>query len=291
MIMEDKPNVLYHYTSMSTLFKLLDNLHTLPEDAKENRIDNYSLEFRASHLSFVNDPTEREFFLSGLTEAMVQYEKKMNLPEGKSENFLCGVRIFQELLGEDYTISLSENEDSLTMWRSYGANGCGVAIGFDREKLEKLDSGKLARVKYMNNREIVSIFSNELLRNIYNESIKDTKRGVNQRLDILKQVKSDAGFIKNEAYTDEKEWKFSIYAPDNMDVDFYEKNGLIIPYYKIKIPFSAIDRIIIGPCANSELSVKSLRMMIEKKLIGIPDIDLIYWCCRIIKSKVPYINL
>lgn len=214
----------------------------------------------------------------------------MNLRMDKSLYFFRNVRIFQGIFGDGYTISFSENEDSLTMWRGYGANGCGVAIGFDREKLETMDSGKLAQVKYMDSRELVSFFPDEFLQGIHDEIIVDTKRNVLPSPKMINRVKGDMEFVKDRSYADEKEWKFLIQTPD-INVDFYEKNGLIIPYYKIQIPLSAINTIIIGPCANSELSLKSLGMLMSKKLTGIPGVDIVQWVIKIAKSKVPYINL
>lgn len=43
------------------------------------------------------------------------------------------------------------------------------------------------------------------------------------------------------------------------------KNGLIIPYAIIPIPFNVIKEIMVGPCAQQQLCARSLAGMIRKK--------------------------
>ena len=69
---KEQPEYLYHYTTMSALFGMLNNL-----DEKNDE----SIRFWASHISYMNDPTEYDFFISALRYAVLKYEKQNRLPE------------------------------------------------------------------------------------------------------------------------------------------------------------------------------------------------------------------
>ena len=66
---KEQPEYLYHYTTMSALFAMLNNID------KDD-----SIKFWASHISYMNDPTEYNFFISALSNAIIQYEKRKSLP-------------------------------------------------------------------------------------------------------------------------------------------------------------------------------------------------------------------
>ena len=68
-------NILYHYTSISTLLKILDN--------KENE----KLCIWATHAKYFNDPYEYSLAISLLKRSMYRYEKENSIENGKSKNF------------------------------------------------------------------------------------------------------------------------------------------------------------------------------------------------------------
>ena len=124
--MKKKPTILYHYTSVETLLKIIENSNT------------EKICFRATHARFFNDPYEYNLAISLLKQSLVKYEKNNSIENKKSSNF--NKRFFTNLgliFGDPFLFSLSENSDNLAMWRTYGVDVKGVAIGLDKKMLEE----------------------------------------------------------------------------------------------------------------------------------------------------------
>lgn len=102
--------MLYHYTSVETLYKILKN----SEDG--------FIKLRANYYKNMNDTVECQYFINAISKL---------LPDQESINL---DRTLHEV-GFPYLISLSEYEDDLPMWNMYGDKGHGVAIGFSRDML------------------------------------------------------------------------------------------------------------------------------------------------------------
>jgi Protein of unknown function (DUF2971) len=121
MIMtHDKVEILFHYTSVSALLKVLDV-------DKDKEISVW-----ATHARYFNDPYDYNLAISLLHKSMSLYEKKNAIKDQKSARLnVKSLASFGYVAGYPFVLSLSEEADDLTMWRTYGSDGRGVAIGFD----------------------------------------------------------------------------------------------------------------------------------------------------------------
>lgn len=115
-----KQDILYHYTSIETLFNILKNTE------KENGIEYIKL--RASYFMNMNDPNDCVYFINELSELLAEDDTKRQI----RKNIQQGIND----AGVPYFISLSSEEDSVPMWRAYAENGHGVAIGFDKVNIK-----------------------------------------------------------------------------------------------------------------------------------------------------------
>lgn len=125
---KENKKLLYHYTTMNTFYSMID--HSLVYE--KNDINPTYITMWATHYAYQNDPTECQFFFEGLQNRILNYAKTKKVELTDEDKQL----IKQPWYGLNiYTISLSTQEDDLTMWRGYGQNGDGISLGFDFSKL------------------------------------------------------------------------------------------------------------------------------------------------------------
>lgn len=104
--------MIYHYTSVDTLIKILEHRALW-----------------ASDLSKMNDPKE---YIAGLEILREQFSKTFpGAIAWFDNNEFVGSHSQQLILGSSFSYA----SDDLNQWRAYGDDGCGVAIGIDRELL------------------------------------------------------------------------------------------------------------------------------------------------------------
>lgn len=284
------PPYLYHYTSIQTLFILLTkSLKELDRPKDEpNSLKFYNLCLWGSHISYMNDPSENKFYFNTLKKALNDYEIERELPL-RSPYLHIGKDLFEH--GEDpYVVSLCEDENSLSMWRCYAANACGVAICFSFAKLSdfisKNPSFIMSKIKYMDEVELQASISDNLLSHVYEGIIKEKPSSgsttISYKLSLSRTLANKID-IKHKAYSDEKEWR--LYTLQPFPSDFRERNGLIIPFYEFNLPLDAVERIIIGPCAEQTLNKISLERMLNEKIKGLNLSDRIV----VETSDLPYV--
>ena len=116
------PYVVYHYTSMATLLKIL----TRPA-------------IHATGVNYLNDTTEREHFIRLVSQRLPSFIKENSLTDtGIFDTFserASNLHSERALVLSPFVASFSEDGDLLNQWRSYCAEGNGVSIGFRAECL------------------------------------------------------------------------------------------------------------------------------------------------------------
>jgi hypothetical protein len=270
----DKLKILYHYTSVSTLLKILDV-------SQDNKISIW-----ATHVRYFNDPYEYNLAISLLRKSLYLYEKEHDIKDPKSARFNAkALASLGNLAGYPFVLALSEKADDLTMWRTYGSDGRGVAIGFDRKML----------LDYTHSPEIKNT---SLYRCVYSDKVH-LKRLIRYWAELYDEIEFDQGKIsissfqflfdlinfcftfKRFEYQHEKEWRLCKNQMRPEKIFFLERHGRLIPYVKHSLPREIVKRIIVGPCVNKEMSKESIETFLrvrgyslEKNAIQI--------------SKVPY---
>jgi hypothetical protein len=127
---EAQPDVVYHYTSMDTLLKIVGTSSVW-----------------ATNIRYLNDVSEREHFLS-----LIRKRIRSILPHSPLD-----ASLFDRVLDEDEentpfhdlpsVASFSRERGSLPQWRSYSPQGNGVCIGFATESLCKAYIGEPSTAK------------------------------------------------------------------------------------------------------------------------------------------------
>jgi hypothetical protein len=249
-------------------------LQAILEGVKHNDIT-----FRATEIRYLNDLSESEIATEILKEEIVAYEK--SLLEGESKNIIKHLTkdkldFFKRIDWEKmppFIFSLSNDSDSLPMWNTYADNAMGVAIGFNKKNLNKVKETTLKQCDY-HQTDIKNYIKKEIT-NIYNSIMIDNYMiGINGDFEdkLWAKFKESVPILKHHAFEYENESRLvfhEIIDTENSEMyfnklNFYVNNGLLKPYIEFKLETSAIEEIVIGPCANFELVKTSLFMMLKK---------------------------
>ena len=260
---QELPDTLYHYTSMSSLCSIIKDINT-----KDNNNDTFQLNLWATHIKYLNDPTEGIYQTECLKKLM---HLKFHSHQANDRRIDTLVAIYDYLnisKGIPFICSLSNIDDDLSMWRSYGDNGKGAIIAFNTSHLSKLKNISLDPIQYISLKEFENLIDNDKLESIY-RAFEATGNSVNINWKKLpRNIMNQFFLMKHPAYKHEKEYRLSILKQDmcNEDILYREKNGLIIPYTIINIPIKAIHGIILGPCTNFDLCKNAIQNMFNKHI-------------------------
>lgn len=266
----EKPEILYHYTSLSTLQAILDNI-----DKEKQNDDSFIL--RATPIEYLNDITEFELGAKLMTELVKEYEVENSIPSNqiKSNNITIenwkNATSFGHSFTSPFIISFSENSDNLPMWNTYGNSGYGVAVGIERASLENLDyngitnNPELHKCIYDHNNFKTSLFG--IRKDLYNTFVfNEEYLQVNGILE-LPVLGIQISRLKHNSYEYEKEWRLIKLCSDydtNKEIRTHAKEDIIKPYIENRLPKSSLKEIIIGPCSNLELTRKSIEISLKR---------------------------
>jgi len=266
--------------------------------------------FHASYIDVMNDPSEFKFgygkFFKALTmiEDESGIEDKYKLSAIATEDNMSVTNWNEDFIDYHSTmfhlpfvISFSNDKDNLGMWRSYGCNGNGVALGFDRKAagakdiyLEEKDFSYnipyAVDVSYGEMNEVLKIVLNRQY-NIYNEKIKEIK---DEDLLVFKTnflyrfCRFFASLIKHKAYEEENETRMVFFKNEKTEELLFKvnANGRLIPYIRVPIPVVQLKRIVVGPCCAFDSTKRDIETLLKNKGIEINDM--------VVKSEVPYRN-
>ena len=259
--MEDFPKILYHYTTINTFYNMME--HSLRYEKDD--IHPQYINMWATHYAYQNDPTECQLFFEGLQKGVLDYTEKNNIKlDDKSKELIqrpwYGLNIF--------TISFSEQEDDLTMWRGYGQNGDGVCLGFDFSKVPStlpITGTKSDERKYTSESAPAYLLSKNIRKceyidinnkNIAEEACKKTVANIldeDHKWTDVKQLmifNEYAPIYKHYKYEVEGEWR--IIKNNNMPKYRIGEGKTLIPYLEISVPVECLKKITIGPCQTSK---------------------------------------
>jgi len=270
----------YHYTSINTLFHILNGIeHKEAPGADLDKIEYYFLKFHASNAVFLNDPTENTLYIEALLKAF-----------GNDNMLKSAISVSNLLIGAPYALSFSELGDDLNMWRNYADNAQGVTLGLEldsnintviKERSSHVDNIQFGKCKYLTQEDIVQSIKKQADYKEIKERLKDACEGERIRIDnILRTILENCFFYKDVAYQAEKEWRLTVFG--HFDCMFKNRKNKIIDYKEVVVPLSALKQIVFAPLTDFEKLNYSVRKMINEKIGSIrTDIE-------ILKSKIPY---
>jgi len=257
-----KKNTVYHYTSLETFTKII------------NDATNESLKFRASHIDFLNDFTEHTIALSLLKKKLIEYDNSIDKEVKKDFQTKLNDNSMSFFSYEEiddlspYIISFSERWDNLPMWITYGNKSKGIAIGFDKEKLSKIDEYKFEKCVYESLE--YEQYLNENIKQIHscihiNSYFISFSSGFDNKL--LKQHYKFLPILKNKSFNYENEYRLIIPSKvlEKEELKFQTSDSLLKPYKEISIPFECLTEIVLGPLLDLEKLKPALFSLLKQK--------------------------
>lgn len=259
--MKDKSHLLYHYTSLEVLIHLF---------AKYTEEHPY-LTFWATNCAYMNDPREISEGIDLVKDALMDIqcpilkERARVIIENEhiKDAMLIGSAITSK--GVPYAISFSKNKDNINMWRMYGNNGKGVALGFKNEEI-KIEDGTLDECLYISEKDRESIINlTKQAFEIILLNFGNAPKGLSQQeYDFVRSLEA-IGLIsarfKNIVYSYEREKRIIKYCKQP---EFRVANNILTPYTTIELPITALESIVVGPDCD-ERNINSVRMFFLSK--------------------------
>lgn len=279
----EKPEELYHYTSLNTLQTILANK-----------------QLRFTNRAYLNDKSEGTYVLSLCKEKIDElwpWEEGAcgrNTKKSFCEYLNRTMKGFNESLFESYQVSFSYKADSLSMWNYY-AQGDGCNLQFSNDFLDSFRS-KLIKPDEM---PLVFLYGNV----IYTQ--KD-------QLDILKEIFEAfepyglspyvdnsyfcmtycilkmGSFFKHPSFEDERECRIvfnlsikedtnefnQLVHPENgtpYKRKVYAKQGMLVPYVDIDFDLKYLQSVTVSPTSNFEKVKQGLKIVLcEQGITTLP---------------------
>jgi hypothetical protein len=258
---------LYHYTDLSGLQGIIQNhdlwlTHSRYSNDDEEITHGYRIvkevidEERNNAL-----PPERVAFLDSLAELVREPS-----PEGV------------------YICCFCLDDNLLSQWRGYGANGTGVSIRFDPAAFAYITGPDSPHGGLMRLWKV--FYDTEKQKQIVKEAINYAFNDQSQAVDEKPRQAADAiqFFIptfKNDGFSEEKECRLIFTPPPDCYVQpqLRVARGMLIPYYSMRkltgdlpnanpLPITGVR---VGPSANKRLNVESAQMLLAHE--GYMDVN------------------
>lgn len=264
---------LYHYTSIGSLFSILQN--------ETIRLTDYR---------FLNDTQELSYVLNWLKDYLApkaeeEFGKKVltaidNVEHGKIERIKSisdGSPYMQRYLCDIhyYILSLSRRYDDLAMWRMYAKDGC--CIKFNSQKLKEFFYGfRDANLE----KGLMNLIDGE----VEYEIKESTRHAINyfysikNELMIYDEILMFCLLFKSPSFSFEHEYRMGIpfedqYLGENCSKEFLLSGTTIRPQLELKnFPIrDIIEEITISPFVTSELTKIGIQELLISKGIS-PDV-------------------
>lgn len=273
--------LVFHFTSMSAFTKIIKGGA-----------------FYLFDITKSNDPLEGKFVVNALKKAygyLRQTEKitqsQYTLAHRAFFDFSETISAFGRL--DDLTLSASfcMPVHELSLWRSYGDGGKGVAIGISPEKLSQFASVTkgmtFQKIKYLSQKEMEQCAKEFWMRELseYKCSSEQEMENMEKLLEEkLREFYFDGYFIKHDANKDEEEYRLIYHTTKlsnycipscgpNVDanIDFQATVNDLKAYYKIDIKKTEkrerlMERIFLGPLCRANRTEVS--MFLSKYGVG-----------------------
>lgn len=249
--------MLYHYTSVETLYKIFQNT------------EDEHIKLRAGYFMNMNDPNDCRYFIQEVSDILSE-ESTINRKDIEKT-----IESAMRNVGFPYFISLSQARDSLPMWSMYGKGGHGIAIGFPKKAIDDAvnDYQKVGKDEH---KALMKQCFCRLYKCLYwsrddikKKFVKDSNIKIDNTGKITgiedRDICSISYLIKSPDYAYERESRIVfLYSP------MPEREYNYMDFY---IPLAGIEEIICGPCVEKGF-VKAVLPS------GLQD--------RVVESKTPY---
>lgn len=278
----EQPEILYHYTSVDVLEKILTD--SIGKD--------YFI-LRGTNIEYLNDIKELNLAIELLQETAQEFEYQgrdigsKKLSAWFNQNNLKNILNNFGLRSAPFITSFSENSDSLPMWSMYGNNGNGIAIGSRKSNIKTENNEFLRWGRCTYDKQLFKNLFQSFLPDLYtNITVNGIQISIGPGM-LSNDLSFYFGTLKHASFEYEKEWRLMKQLNlDRHQIKFHPSNGILKPFIENKFPKSDLKKIVIGPCADKELSKRSLQMLLQNAGFSLNKSDENF--VEVIISTAPY---
>jgi hypothetical protein len=274
---------LYHYTSHSTLYNMVE-----------------SGVVWASNAYYMNDLNEVKYAFDMFTHIVLN-----NIHTRRNKNLKYLLREIPEWVDDllispfnVFCFSLSEHGNLLSQWRAYTPHGTGVSIGLRKSDIKKYaEDNSLLFFKCCYDKKEQELLMQKVFDQIvrsFRREFKAQKNEItyNEAIDFLEKFKSrlvrEAIKIKDPAFYEECEWRLVSILNEDSDVKINFRPGktTLIPFVEFELKKFRednwlFDHVYVGPSPNFRLSYHAISEYIFQSGA----------CQEIINANQPYREL
>lgn len=294
------PNILYHYCSVDTMLKIMQNYCIWLSDAEKTN-DKSELKYFAEQMEKmllnIVESYKGEFddeLLTLVKEVLKKTIKKI---------YLGSAYIVQNT--KNYFCCFSESSDLLSQWRAYGNDGQGVAIGFNAKLLSKIrDMYSYDFVKVVYNKKDVSKNIHKYMEQHLKYILEDTtEEELNEKnimfnlAPIMTPILQERFVFKHPKFREEREWRIFRKQVGNFDEDtgeepffkgaFYADDEIFDSFSCSDLKFRSLQNNI---CSYFELGFEKCKEDIIKKIVLGPKCQIDERDLKILLRKYRYIK-
>ncbi len=270
--------IVYHYTSLSTFVNIVK-----------------SGELRLSDITKSNDPIECTFALDAIKKAYHQIINREDITEQQRRFMHCccfeyieSIYCYGHLNNLVLAVSFCEPEHELSLWRTYGDNGCGIAIGFSKNKLAEFaqvnDGFCFDKIEYLSPQEL-----EKRAIDVWEKVLQSSPCDCDEMPESAKKLLDDfffAGyFVKHNSNSDENEYRLLWHSVNFSDfilpliskkldnLDFIATSNGLRAYLPIKLVSptesttttnrynASLNNIVLGPNCNTSITEMQLFLL------------------------------
>ena len=260
---------------------------------------------RLSHPGFLNDPSELQYADSVYSDML---RLVGGVQGGLEEKFVAGFREYEktERFDPPFVASFCEDHDHLELWRQYGDDGNGFALGFRMRELQEIAKRQLEKVgisdwiyiyRTLYDKNEQHDLASKILNFTLGKYRKIHESGKGDNASAIEVVYGSLRtafdffipFLKHPCYANERENRLVLHGdsvPRNK-IQFQARRGYLKPYLDFTIAAESgdlpLDTVVLGPSTNSRRCEESIRMFLDRHELGGGQI-------AIERSSIPYLG-
>ena len=300
----------YHYTSPTAFHAIIKDGFVRFSDIRYMNDKSETVYAVKVILEYLNEHPGEYLFVREALDLLIGQNNYSDILELRVTNLpFNDIPKFKYMETRNFLFCMSTEKDSLNMWNYYVQNGRyeGFNIGFNLSELirtfdtsseKELEGFSVyyGKVLYKKDKQY------EVVKEILERIEKMKNHGINPILPfaamtLRNEIESKGLFIKHPEFSSEHEYRIVVhiaeeriphteedakkYFGENNKLiveDFCVKNGLIVPFLKVKIPSASITKVTISPIAEFELASKSAAEFLRIKGFNKADV---------VPSKIP----
>ena len=289
--------IAYHYTSPNAFHAIMRDGFVRFSDIRYMNDKSETVYVVKVILEYLNEHPGEYLFVRNALDILIGQNNYSDILELRVTSLpFNDIPKFEYMATRNFLFCMSTEKDSLNMWNYYVQNGRyeGFNIGFNLSELirtfdtssEKEMEGfsvYYGKVIYKKDKQYKAV--KEILERI--EKMKNY--GINPILPfaammLRNEIESLGLFIKHPEFASEREYRIVVHIAEKriphteedsqkyfgennklLVEDFCVKNGLIVPFIKVKIPAASISKVTISPIAEFELAAKGVKEFLNTR--------------------------